>query len=261
MIALRSVIFNIALYAYLIGAMLVIWPVFLLPRKVGWPAIRWWAFTNLWLLRHIARIDIEVRGRENIPQGGFIVASKHQSMWETFALIPLFRDPVFIFKRELMWIPLFGWYAWKFHMIPVNRGRGSAVLPVLTTRAREAISEGRQLLIFPEGTRRPAGAPPAYKFGVAHLYKEIGCPVLPVALNSGAYWPRRKFLRFPGTIVIEILPAIEPGVPTSQFREILTDRIEDASDRLLLEAAESNPAPPLSEMARQHLDEKFGPAQ
>ena len=258
MILLRSILFNIAFYLYTTVAVFLIIPVFLLPHRIGWWAVRAWAKINLWLLRTIVGLDFEIRGRENIPQGGLLVASKHQSAWETFALIPLFENPTYIMKRELMWIPFFGWYAKRFGMIPINRGRGSAVLPDLTAKARKAVADNRQILIFPEGTRRPPGAKPAYKFGIAYLYSHLDCPVLPIALNSGLYWPRRRWVRYPGRVIVEILPAIEPGIPASDFRERLTDSIEEASDRLLLEACEATPAPPLSPQARQHLDDVFG---
>lgn len=245
MLAFRSLIFNICFYVYLITAMILVWPVFLLPRRWGWHAVRSWSFVSLWLLRHIVGLKMEVRGRENIPDGGFLVASKHQSTWETFALISLFEDPTFILKRELSWIPFFGWYAIKFKMLPIDRGRGSKVLPALTERTRTAISEGRQVVIFPEGTRRPAGAEPAYKYGVAHLYANAGCRCLPVALNSGLYWPRRRSIRYPGTVVVEILPPIEPGMKVDEFRHSLRDQIEAASTRLMLDAAASSMPPPL----------------
>jgi 1-acyl-sn-glycerol-3-phosphate acyltransferase len=163
-----------------------------------------------------------------------IVAAKHQSFLETFALVTVFRDPVFILKRELTWIPFFGWCLMKMRMIPVDRGGKARALAQVTKRAKTELREnGRQLLIFPEGTRRAPGAPPAYKFGVAHIYGELGLPCVPVALNSGLYWPRRKFLRRPGTIRIEILPPIAPGLDKASFHALIQERIETASDRLL----------------------------
>lgn len=244
MIALRSLLFNICFYVFLITAMLLVWPVFLMPRRWGWHVVRAWAKINLGMLREIVGLDIEVRGRENIPAGGFLIAAKHQSMWETFALIPLFEDPAYILKRELSWIPFFGWYAIKFRMLPINRGRGSAVLPALTEHTRKAIADGRQVIIFPEGTRRPAGAEPAYKYGVTHLYTKTGCTCLPIALNSGLYWPRRQSVRYPGKVILEILPPIAPGLDADAFRHEMRDRIEAASDRLLVEALEGPEPPP-----------------
>src|SRR5262249_33103715 len=147
-----------------------------------------WGRTNLWFLRTIAGIDVEFRGLEKITSKPTIVASKHQSAWETFALVTLFDNPVYILKRELQWIPIFGWLTIKGRMIPVNRGARGQALADMTERARLELSRGRQLIIFPEGTRRPAGAEPKYKYGIAHLYAAEGVPVLPVALNSGLFW-------------------------------------------------------------------------
>ena len=220
---------------------------YLLPRRVFMRTVQAWCRSSLWLARVMVGIRVEFRGQENIPQGGFLVASKHQSVWETFALVAEFDDPSFILKRELMWIPFFGWMAAKMRLISVDRGGGAAALAAMTRTARAEVAQGRQIVIFPEGTRRPAGAEPAYKFGVAHLYENLGAPCLPVALNSGLYWPRRSILRRPGTIVVEYLEPIPPGLSrTAFFREMQT-RIEEASRRLheegLRELGEAAPAP------------------
>jgi 1-acyl-sn-glycerol-3-phosphate acyltransferase len=235
MLVFRSLAFNTLYYLNLIVWMIAISPTLLLPRPVFMRAARLWAGSSLFLLRAVAGTRVEFRGCEKIPPGGLIVAAKHQSLWETFALLRIFDDPVFVLKRELMWIPLFGWYAWKAQSVAIDRKGGSSALNALNLRAREAVQEGRQILIFPEGTRRPPGAPPAYKFGVAHLYRNIGAPCLPVALNSGLYWPRRKFLRRPGTIVVEVLDPIPPGLPRDEFFRQLEVRLEEGSNRLLEE--------------------------
>jgi len=235
MLVFRSLLFNVAFYVNLILWLIALLPCMLVPRRTFMRGVKLWARSSLWLLRVIAGTRIEVRGREKIPAGGLLVASKHQSLWETFALVPLFDDPAFILKRELIWIPFFGWYAWKGGSVPVNRRAGSQALLQMTARAREEAQHERQIVIFPEGTRRPAGAPPAYKFGVAHLYQNLGVPCLPVALNSGLYWPRRRFIRRPGTIRVEILDPIPPGLPRDVFFKTLQDGIESASDRLLAE--------------------------
>lgn len=245
MLLLRSLLFNICFYVLTLALMVVGLPVLLLPRRYCWPVVQFWAAMNLWLLKWLVDIKVEVRGREHIPDGGFIVAAKHQSALETFALIPEFRDPTYILKRELRYIPLFGWYTMRMKQIPVNRGKRSLALAEMTVRAREAVAEGRQILIFPEGTRRPAGAEPQYKYGVAHLYKSIGCPVLPVALNTGLFWPRRGFLRYPGKVVFEILPPILPGLALEDFAARLSGDIETASDRLIEETARADPGLPV----------------
>ncbi len=235
MLILRSLVFNVLFYVNLaLWLVLAAFPALLLPRRALLAVTVGWAHTALWLMRVVAGTRYEINGRENIPEGGMIVAAKHQSFWETFVMMMLFKDPIFILKRELMWIPFFGWCLKKFRMIPVDRGGRARALAQVTRRAKTELSDnGRQLLIFPEGTRRPAGAPPAYKFGVAHLYAELKLPCLPVALNSGLYWPRRSFLRRPGTIRLEILPPIAPGLDKVTFQALLQERIETTGDRLL----------------------------
>lgn len=236
MLVLRSLLFNILFYINLLFWMLVCVPTFVLPRLAFIRVAQAWARSSLVLLKAVAGTGVEFRGRHNIPAGGLLVAVKHQSLWETFALFTLFDDPAFVLKRELTWIPLFGWLALKGRMVSVDRKAGSAALVALNRRAREEVRKGRQILIFPEGTRRSAGAEPAYKLGIAHLYTNLGVPCLPVALNSGIYWPRRSFLRHPGIIVVEFLEPIAPGMARERFFEELQARIESASDRLLAEA-------------------------
>jgi 1-acyl-sn-glycerol-3-phosphate acyltransferase len=186
-------------------------------------------------LRVICGIKVEWRGLDRIPKGPLLVAAKHQSIWETFALVPMFPDPTFIIKRELMWIPLFGWCCWKADMIPVDRGAGKKTLVAIRAGTRAALAKGRQIIVFPEGTRRPAGAAPDYKSGVAHLYVGVNATCLPVALNSGLFWPRRKWLRHPGTIVVEFLDPIPPGLRREDFLKRLENVIETASTRLVAE--------------------------
>lgn len=236
MLVLRSLAFNIAFYVNISVWMLAILPTLLLPRRVLIAIVMAWARSNAFLLRTIAGIDSEIRGLENLPSGPILVAAKHQSAWETFALLPLFEDPSFILKRELMFVPFFGWYARKADMIAVDRGARSAALRSMAEQAKQHAGQGRQILIFPEGTRRAPGAPAAYKYGVAHLYAELGVPCVPIALNSGCYWPRRQFIRRPGTIRAEILTPIAPGLDKKQFLEQLQAAIETASDRLLDQA-------------------------
>ncbi|MEZ0169205.1 lysophospholipid acyltransferase family protein [Microvirga sp. TS319] len=235
MLFVRSLLFNVAFYANLVLWLIILIPAVVLPRLGFLRLVQVWARVSLWLLRVLAGTKIEIRGAEKIPAGGALVAAKHQSLWETFALLTIFDDPTFILKRELMWIPFFGWYLRKARCVPVNRKAGTQALVQMTARAKEEARHGRQIIIFPEGTRRPPGAPAAYKYGVAHLYQNLGFPCVPVALNSGLYWPRRQFIRRPGTIRVEILDPIAPGLPREEFfRRVQTD-IEDSSSRLLAE--------------------------
>jgi 1-acyl-sn-glycerol-3-phosphate acyltransferase len=232
---LRSIVFNVLFYLNLLVLLCLALPTLVLPRGAILGVVRFWARSNNWLLRTVCGIRIELRGLERIPPGPLLVASKHQSMWETFALVPLLADPAFILKRELMWLPFFGWYAWKAGMIPVDRGARSQALAAMSARARIEIARNRQILIFPEGTRRPPGAEPRYKYGVAHLYAESGVPCLPIALNSGLFWPRRSIRRYPGTIVAEFLEPIAPGLDKQVFFAHLQEVIEDATARLVAE--------------------------
>jgi 1-acyl-sn-glycerol-3-phosphate acyltransferase len=165
-----------------------------------------------------------------------MVASKHQSMWETFALMPFFDQPLFIYKRELRWIPFFGWYLMKSKMIGVDRDGGMRSLMEMARRAPAEIRRGRQLIIFPEGTRRPVDAPPSYKTGVGQIYVNSGVPCLPVALNSGLFWPRRTFMRYPGTLVVEFLDPLPPGLSRKEFVARMSTSIEDATSRLVAAA-------------------------
>lgn len=237
----RSALFNVAFYLnFLIQAVLFA-PVLLLPERMFWPIGRFWVASTLWLHRKICGIDDKIRGIENIPQGGFIVASKHQSVWETLRLIELFPRPSFILKRQLLWVPLFGWYMWKAHMIPVDRGKGSAAVEAMTAHAHRAIAEGRQIIIFPEGTRRPPLAPPAYRHGVTRLYRNLGVTCLPVALNSGLFWPRRSFTHRKGTILVACLEPIPPGREPDAFAEDLQKAIEAATEALIAEAFARHP--------------------
>jgi 1-acyl-sn-glycerol-3-phosphate acyltransferase len=235
-ILIRSLIFNALFYLNTLVWLLIGLPMFFLPyRGTIWVA-KSWGRISVVLLR-VAGIKFELRGAEKIPAGALIVASKHQSAWETFALLPLFDNPVFILKRELEWIPFFGWLLIKGRMVPVNRRAGSQALVEMTERARVELGRVRQLIIFTEGTRRPAGAEPRYKYGVAHLYAAAGVPCLPVALNSGVFWPRRRSLMLkPGTVVVEILDPIMPGLDKDVFFRRLQDAIEPATARLIAEA-------------------------
>ena len=239
MIALRSIIFNIAFYVNLTLFLVLGSEFFLTPRKWSVRALQVWARSSLWLLRVICGLHIEVRGLKNIPSGSVLVAGKHQSLWETFAILPYLDDPCMVLKKELSRIPFFGWFIFKFRMIRLERSAGTAALRDLLARGVEELAAGRQIVIMPEGTRRAPDAPPAYKPGAAALYGTLGCTCLPFALNSGLFWPRRKFMRLPGTIILEFLPLIPAGLPRKAFQERLQNDIETATSRLVAEGRES----------------------
>jgi 1-acyl-sn-glycerol-3-phosphate acyltransferase len=232
-IFLRSAIFNVLFYLNILVQIIPAFAAMFLWRTAMLDVARYWARTNLWLLRAVCNIKVEFRGTEKIPAGPLLVACKHQSMWETFALLMILPDPAYIMKRELMWIPLFGWYTWKAGMIGINRSRGSKALAQMTERAWDELARRRQIVIFPEGTRRPPGAPPRYKHGVAHLYTFLDACCLPIALNSGLFWPRRSWWRYPGTIRVEVLDMIPSGLSKHAFLAKLQEEIEAATARLI----------------------------
>ncbi|HZJ11575.1 MAG TPA: lysophospholipid acyltransferase family protein [Methyloceanibacter sp.] len=237
----RSLLFNVLFYVTTILFVVLGSPLLFAPRGWAMAALAVHGRFELWLLRAIVGTKLEVRGAEKLPNAACLVASKHQSAWETFALIPLFRDPALLMKRELFWIPFHGWFSRKFEMIPVDRDKGPAALRRMLREAKKRVADGREIVIFPEGTRRAPGAPPDYKTGVVLLYDALGIPCVPVALNSGVFWPRRSLERRPGTIVVEFLDPIPPGLKKAEFLKRLTDAIETASTRLLAEAKAKEP--------------------
>jgi len=236
-VLLRSLLFNALFYANIVVRMTAALPTIALPYPFLLDVLRRYASSSLWLLRVVCGTGVEWRGREKLPAGAYIVACKHQSLWETFALFMLLPDPTYVLKRELMWIPLFGWLAAKARMIPIDRGSGANALSRMVKASRAEIARSRQIVIFPEGTRRPPGAEPHYLPGVAYLYAETGLPCVPIALNSGVYWPRRSLCRYPGTVSVEVLDPIPPGLDKRAFLARLQVVLEEATARLVKEAA------------------------
>jgi 1-acyl-sn-glycerol-3-phosphate acyltransferase len=232
----RSLLFNLLFYVTTALFVVLGSPLLFGPRRWAMAALAIHGRFELWLLRVIVGTKLEVRGSEKLPKGACLVAAKHQSAWETFGLIPLFRDPALLMKRELFWIPFHGWFSHKFEMIPVDRDKGPAALRRMLREAKKRVADGREIIIFPEGTRRAPGAPPDYKTGVLLLYEALGIPCVPLALNSGVFWPRRSLVRKPGTIIVEFLDPIPPGLPKAEFLERLIAAIEAASARLLAES-------------------------
>ena len=237
----RSLLFNLLFYVTTVLFLVFGSPLLFGPRRWAMAALAIHGRFELWLLERIVGTTLEVRGLDKVPDGACLVAAKHQSAWETFGLIPLFRDPALLMKRELFWIPLHGWFSHKFEMIPVDRDKGPAALRRMVREAKKRAAQGREIIIFPEGTRRAPGAPPDYKTGVVLLYEALGIPCVPLALNSGAFWPRRSFVRHSGIIVVEILDPIPPGLPKAEFLPRLIAAIETASARLLAEARAEEP--------------------
>jgi 1-acyl-sn-glycerol-3-phosphate acyltransferase len=247
MIILRSILFNCAFYLVLIILMVTGVPTFVLRRQAVQAWARLWAKSSLVLLESICGLKVEFRGLENVPQGAALIAPKHQSFLETFALLAVVEEFTFVHKRELSFIPFFGWYLWGTEQIPIDRSNRGALAEVIRG-ARRIFAQGRRLIIFPEGTRRPIGAVPDYKTGVAHVQTNTGVTCVPVALNTGLFWPRRRFLRYPGTAVIEFLEPIPAGQGKAAFMAMLQARIEGATDRLVAEACAKDPSLPCAKL-------------
>lgn len=245
LVVVRSLVF--AVFYYAVTALFLLLGSWLLfaPRAWAMKGLALHAKTATWLLKGICGTKLEVRGREHLPQGACLVVSKHQSMWDTFALIPLLHDPAIVLKDELKYIPLYGWFCVKFEHILVKRDRAAVALKAMLGDAKNRAADGRHILIFPEGTRSAPGASPDYKPGYIALYEGLGLPSVPLALNSGLFWPRRSNLRYPGTIIVEFLPPLPPGLPRAEFRRRIEVALEDASSRLIAEAAASPNPPPL----------------
>lgn len=242
MIALRSLLFNVGFYLWTLVIGLYGAPLLLAPRRYVMEFGRLWASGALGLLAWTIGLRHEIRGIENLPQGAAIIALKHQSSWDTIILPVIFRHPAIVIKHELAWLPIYGWYAVRAGGIPVDRGAGASALKHMLARAKKALAEDRPIAIFPEGTRTAVGARLPYHPGVAALYTQLAVPLVPVAVNSGVFWGRRSFLKFPGRIVLEILPAIPPGQPRRKVMAELETRIETATARLVAEAESTLPA-------------------
>ena len=246
---LRSLVFAIGFYVVTALFLVLGGWLLLAPRSWAMQGLKLHGQTCVRLLALICGTRLEVRGRERIPTGACLVVAKHQSAWDTFALVPLFRDPAIVLKDELKWIPLYGWFCVKFEHILVRRDRAAVALRDMLADARRKTGQDRQIVIFPEGTRRPPGAAPDYKPGYVALYEGLGVPCIPLALNSGLYWPRRSLLRHPGTIIVEILEPIPPGLPRAEFRRRIEAAIEGASRCLIEEAARAPSPPPVPDLA------------
>jgi 1-acyl-sn-glycerol-3-phosphate acyltransferase len=237
LLALRAFLFNLLFYAWTVLLCLAVLPAFPFLTPAGMRRVaRAWERGALGLLKVVIGLDYEVRGREHLPPGPAIIASKHQSAWETLAFHVLVPELAVGLKEELTRIPVFGWYLMRAQNIRIDRGAAAKAIRSLVDGAKEAAGRGLSVLIFPEGTRRAPDDPPDYKPGVAALYNALKLPVVPVALNSGLFWRRRGFLKHPGRIVVEFLEPIPPGLDRKLFMRTLEERIETATARLVAEA-------------------------
>ena len=235
----RALAFNAAFFVWSATLVLYYTPSLFMPRRILVGGQRRWTNHVNALLRTIAGIRIEIRGRERLPAGPFIAAAKHQSAWDTLIWHTELDDPAIVLKKELLSIPIYGQMCRKSRMIAVDRAGGPSALKAMVADARTEIAAGRPIVIFPQGTRTAPGAPveaAPYQPGVAALYRALGIPVVPVSLNSGLFWARRSFLKQPGTIVLEYQEPIPPGLDRRGFMAMLTERIEGGTARLEAEA-------------------------
>lgn len=220
----------------------------------SWAIAKYWAKSNLFLLRWVVGIRSEISGMENIPEGGCIIAAKHQSDWDTAAILPFVAPPSFIAKKELLDIPFFGAAALSLGAISVDRQKGRDTIPGMIKGAKAAVASGSRIVIFPEGTRKAALAPPNYKFGTAKLYEQLDVPVVPVALNSGLFWSRNSLILWPGVAKARFLPPIPKGLSATKMQKMMTTQIEEASNKLILEAITDGLARPISPEFRAQID-------
>ncbi|MGH7094958.1 MAG: lysophospholipid acyltransferase family protein [Stellaceae bacterium] len=236
MTRLRAILFNLAFFTGT-GLMAIVGlPFALAPRRAAMAFGRIWSRWSLALLKAIVGLDAEIRGCEHLPSGACLIAMKHQSMWDTLILPVALGDPAVVIKRELLLVPCYGWFAARAGSIFVDRKGGAAALRRMVAAARRAAEGGRKIVIFPQGTRTAPGQHgPTYHTGVAALYQALGLPLVPVAVNSGLYWGRRSFVKRPGRIILEFLPAIPPGLPRRRMMAEMEGRIEAATDRLVAE--------------------------
>ena len=233
MTTLRSLLFTAWLYLSMPVFAIGLSPALLMSVPTAMKVVRGWARAVLFGLKHIAGVEVEARGREHIPSGAALVASKHQGMLDIVALLAYLPNPCFVMKKELMPVPFIGWFAWKTKMIAVDREGHAKALRDMARQAHDRLAEGRQIIIFPEGTRTEPGSPGAYKPGVAAIYRDLGASCALVATNSGVHWPAHGFRRYPGKVVFEFLEPAPAGLKRGAFMQLIESRIEPASAALL----------------------------
>ena len=244
--ALRSLLFYVVFYVQTAVLAIMVAITGLWGRtRIGWALALYWVHSNLFFLRWLAGIRTDVQGTENIPDGPCIIASKHMSDWDIFALLPGARRPAFIAKKELMDIPFFGRAARAFDTIRLDRSQGGDAIPMMLDDARAALSRGARIIIFPEGTRKAPLDQHDYKYGIVRLYQGLNVPVVPAAVNSGLFWGRHSPLLWRGTARARFLPAIPPGLPPEEFRARLIAAVEGETNTLLLRAYEEGLARPI----------------
>ncbi len=241
MIYIRSILFNVLFYGvWTPFVCLALMPSLIMPRKFTVMVAAMYQYGAFILAKYIVGLDFEVRGREHQPAHGqpYLVASKHQSAYETLLLYQLFSDPTIILKKELLMLPVFGWFLKKLDVIAIDRGRRASAANSLYEGAKRMQADGRPIIIFPQGTRVKldvTAAQKPYKSGIIKLYTGVNLPILPMAINTGLYWPRNSFWKYPGKAIIEFLPLVPAGLPGDQVLKKLETDIEAASQKLVEE--------------------------
>ena len=232
---LRSLLFNLLFYVLTALVVVVVAiPALMLRRQRLMPVLRHYAAVMLWLLRRVCGIRVRVTGLDHLPaSGAALIAAKHQSAFDTIIWLHLLADPCYVLKLELMRIPFWGLLARRTEMIAVDRKAGGKAMRGLLLAAQRAARDGRQIVIFPEGTRVAPGQRVPYQPGVAGLAAALRLPVIPVATDSGLCWPRRRFIKTPGLVTVAILPPLPTDIPRQALLPALENRIETATDQLL----------------------------
>ena len=233
MTVLRSALFNLAFFALTALMSVLALPLLAAPRAWAVCVVRLWAGIVVVMLRIICGVRVEVDGLDRIPPGAAVLAAKHQSTFDTIIWLKLLPDAAYVLKKELLSLPLYGWFCRKVGMIPVDRSGGGAALRSMLRAAQAALEAGRQVVIFPEGTRTAPGERVPYQPGVVAIAGASTAPVLPIATDSGRIWGRRAFQKRPGRIRITVLPPLPPGLPRAQLIPALENAIETESERLL----------------------------
>lgn len=255
--ALRSAVFYLLFFSQTAVLAIIIGTVGILKgqTRFTWILAQYWGNSSLWFLRWIVGIRTRVDGEENIPPGACILAAKHMSDWDIFAILPHTRRPAFIAKKELMDIPFFGWAALSFDTIRIDRSKGGDAIPLMMEEAQQAVAKECRIVIFPEGTRKAPLAPHDYRYGIVRMYLELGVPVVPVALTSGLYWSRKSPILWPGTARARFLPPIQPGLSANAFHARLVEAIETETNALILEAYRNGLGRPLSAELAEKLQQ------
>ena len=232
MTAARSVLFAVGALAWTALLSILFLPLLLAPRRGIQRGGRVWIQGLMGWLALTCGLRYRIEGREHLPSGAVIVAAKHQSAWDTLIFHLLLEDPVYVLKRELFRVPFIGWYLRKAGNVGIDRSAGFRALKAMTPEVERALAAGSQVVVFPEGTRSAPGASRPYQPGVAVLYSSCDVPVVPVALNSGVFWGRRSFYKYPGEITLAFLPPMPEGLDRRAFLRALENSVETAAERL-----------------------------